>query len=111
MIIKPSDLKKIHTKVLLNALRSARANEDNQEKIVNNIISIRGYTIGFYQRGCDRVKLHKRPDEDIIIDIDHSGGKVSVAELKAELAMREHVPNKIEAKKIRQDKAHAKRNR
>lgn len=35
----------------------------------------------------------------------------SIDELKAELATREHIPNKEEAKKIRQQKAWSKRNR
>jgi len=38
-------------------------------------------------------------------------GSVSVEELKAELALREHIPNKAEAKKLRQEAAKEKRNR
>jgi hypothetical protein len=40
-----------------------------------------------------------------------SGPKYSVEDIKAELATREHIPNKAEAKKIRQQKAKEKRNR
>jgi hypothetical protein len=36
---------------------------------------------------------------------------VSIDELKAELATREHIPNKQEARKIRQEKAFAKKHR
>lgn len=46
-------------------------------------------------------------------DVCDNGGmpdtSVSIEQLKEELAKREHVPNKIEAKKIRQQKAKAKR--
>jgi hypothetical protein len=36
---------------------------------------------------------------------------ITLEQMRAELATREHVPNKVEAKKIRQEKAKAKRNR
>lgn len=36
---------------------------------------------------------------------------VSVGDIKAELATRPHVPNKAEAKKLRQRAAHEKKNR
>ncbi len=36
---------------------------------------------------------------------------VTIDQVKAELATREHIPNKAEAKEIRRKKAHDKRNR
>jgi hypothetical protein len=114
--MRPADLKKIHTKVLLNALRSARAHEDNQERIVNEIMFNRGYKISWNEKkGRDWIKLTLRPDKDIIVELmnDRYIGEsaITVADLKAELDTREHIPNKIEAKAIRQEKARAKKNR
>ena len=42
---------------------------------------------------------------------DYVGSSITIADLKAELATREHVPNKVEAKEIRRAKAKAKKNR
>lgn len=42
---------------------------------------------------------------------DNPDTTVSLGQLKRELATREHVPNKIEAKAARKAKAHAQRNR
>lgn len=41
---------------------------------------------------------------------DHSGINLTIEELKEELSKREHIPNKAEAKVIRQQKAKQKRN-
>jgi hypothetical protein len=48
-----------------------------------------------------------------ILDVmgDHSGCVVTLAQIKAELATRPHVPNKAEAKVIRQERAKAGRNK
>jgi hypothetical protein len=53
------------------------------------------------------------PETEAGYDPFDSGGRcwVTLAEVKAELALRPHVPNKAEAKVIRQEKAKAKRNR
>jgi hypothetical protein len=40
----------------------------------------------------------------------HEQRLVTLNQVKAELATREHVPNKQEAKRIRQDRAHTNRN-
>lgn len=42
---------------------------------------------------------------------ENHGPEVSIKEIKAELAKREHIPNKKEAKAVRQQKAHAKKHR
>lgn len=40
----------------------------------------------------------------------HEDHYVSIAQVKTELATREHVPNKQEAKVLRQERAHTNRN-
>lgn len=40
---------------------------------------------------------------------DNGNSVISIKELKDELAKREHIPNKLEAKKIRQEKAKKRR--
>jgi hypothetical protein len=101
-----NDLKKIHTKVLLNMLRSARANESAIAKTTKEILHERGMCCG-----DTNAEWQFLPDHKIMITLNSRGNaKVSVAELKAELATREHIPNKPEAKKIRQEKAKQKRN-
>ena len=52
--------------------------------------------------------------DDVYLDVigeGNSGCIVTLAEIKAELATRPHVPNKHEAKAIRQEQAQAQRNR
>jgi hypothetical protein len=56
---------------------------------------------------------YKYPSTEIVI---HVGEKyenkiVNLAQVKAELATREHIPNKAEAKVLRQIKAKAQRNK
>ena len=49
--------------------------------------------------------FHGRYD---VLENDYSGWEVTTEQVKAELATREHIPNKIEAKAIRQERARMK---
>ncbi len=84
------DIPKLHTKVLLRYY-----NEQRQSN---------AYYI--WEHG-----LWEGHEEITAIEADYQHRKAIYKALKAELATREHVPNKKEAKKIRQEKAKAKKER
>ena len=77
-----SDLSGVHTRVLLRALQESSS----------------GYGSRWYEALGNGL-------------FDFGFAITTRDELKAELAKREHVPNKSEAKKIRQDKARVKKHR
>lgn len=106
MTITANVLSKLHTKVLLNALQSARRTQSHLATIIDRIVE---------ERGLAHVE---QPTEGLApveaIDLGDCWGEpctVTIAELKAELAKRPHVPNKQEAKAIRQAKAQANKNK
>lgn len=82
-------LKKRHTKELLNI-----------RDMIYRVSGYNRYDIPEDEVGCDPIN-------------DYSGGGcwVTLAQVKAELATRPHVPNKAEAKAIRQERAKAQRTR
>jgi len=86
------DFAKFHTKQLLSILDSARA---YRSRLFNygemNEDDYLAFKISPVFFGYDK---YEPPYES-----------VSFEELKAELATRPHIPNKVEAKKIRQEKA------
>lgn len=73
-------LKKLHTRQLLN--------------LRNRIYRVSG---GYWYK----------PENKMVYDVseNHQGMIVSLKQVKAELATREHVPNKKEAKALRQQRA------
>jgi hypothetical protein len=85
-------LKGLHTKQLMNLRKSLHAvNTWAQE---------------------DKSKNYRYSDEEIILLINDESCNhqvINLKQLKDELATREHVPNKQEAKLIRQQKAKAQR--
>lgn len=82
-------LKKRHTKELLNI-----------RDMIYRVSGYNHYDVTDGEVGCDPIN-------------DYSGGRcwVSLEQVKAELATRPHIPNKTEAKAIRQAQAKAQRNR
>lgn len=97
------DLKKYHTRHLLNALQEFRV-YNTVSQMYDYYSEQEIYTTGpnFY---CGK------RDGEFIVYLDHMTDPVTEDELKAELATREHIPNKIEAKELRRVKAKAQRNR
>lgn len=89
------DLTQVHTKQLLNGLRSFRAAESRAQEM------------GWY----DEVRTGPSHVSKEFLGFKSTDKVIepTLAEVKAELATREHVPNKQEAKKIRQERAQNKR--
>lgn len=93
------DFSKYHTKFLLKALQEFR---------VYKTATKMGYEItegssADFRSGFDQ-------DKNFIVYLD-DGTSVTENELKNELMFREHVPNKLESKIIRQQKAKTQKNR
>jgi hypothetical protein len=94
-------LPKLHTRLLLKALRMTRARGSHMAGIIEDIT-------GTPYPDQDEVQ-----EEDTVttVDADLIGGhweelsEVTIAQLKEELAKREHIPNKPEARQIRQERA------
>jgi hypothetical protein len=58
---------------------------------------------------CSGRNTYALKDEEVFYDpFDTRLHYVSLAQIKAELATREHIPNKKEARKIRQERAKAR---
>jgi|ERR1039457_2895310 hypothetical protein len=119
-MITAAILKNIHTKVLLKALRSTRAHQSH----TNKIIAQEAFDDEWRDATDDDVEARGTPflnlkDTESIVDAyllgyvydDHTPSSITVAQLKSELATREHVPNKLEAKEIRKKKALAGKNK
>jgi hypothetical protein len=90
------DLAKLHTRQLLTLLADARAfgpaghvyrNLPDKIRRANRTWDHTGHADDFLGKPCPGTECF------------------TIAELKAELAKRPHVPNKVEARKIRQEKA------
>jgi hypothetical protein len=114
--IGPEILKSLHTKQLLKALRkSCVAQEQLDARYFEfhdgdpDVARMHNVEPGSYNKDA-YYKNHAVAATCFGYD-DYIGSTITVADLKAELAIREHVPNKIEAKKIRQEKAKARKNR
>lgn len=86
-------LKSKHTKQLLNYLHDFQVYESSKYEDGDDEIS--------YTWSCEIVNGY----------MIHGDLYISKKQLKDELALREHIPNKTEAKLIRQQKAKEKKNR
>ena len=78
-------LSKLHTKVLMNLKQS-----------------------------CYRVNgggKYNTPEHEMVYNTSGHGNAVNLAQIKAELAKREHIPTKLEAKEIRKRRAKTAQNR
>lgn len=118
MTITKESLKSYHTKQLLNALRkccidqrqlddSALYNFDNDGEYIKEC--------GLSWNDFDKHEIYQRsivPPEALgHLSSEGWASVVTIAELKQELSLREHVMNKLEAKELRREKAKAKKNR
>lgn len=112
-MITAKHLKNIHTKVLLRALRQTRARNSSEIRLLESIADARGIKFS---------ELHSVTDEMLddyrrIVDAYSLGANflepssVTITQLKAELATREHVPNKKESVVLRKAKQKAGRNK
>jgi hypothetical protein len=110
-------LKKLHTKQLFNAMRKCCVSQEQLD--YNFDVECDGSMDPEYAKSCgattNKDEYYKKfvaPPEAFGYDPREGWtSEVTIADLKAELSIREHVPNKIEAKEIRRAKARAKRNR
>lgn len=124
MTITKESLKSYHTKQLLSALRKCCVNQQQLDEWYgpipeyNDIENVR-VREALLQMREDFGKYRDKPtyEQTRIVDAhcfgldDCVGSTITIAELKQELATREHVLNKIEAKELRRAKARAKKNR
>lgn len=92
------ELEKLHTKKLLDILSGIRAEK-----------SIRRRNIG--RRCCEYCNDYIGPDWNVEVKPHLVVCTEYIDRIKAILKTRPHIPNKKEAKVIRQEKAKAKRNR
>jgi ssDNA-binding Zn-finger/Zn-ribbon topoisomerase 1 len=104
------DLAKFHTKQLLNVMRMHHRNNAQLDRYAQeNYGGDSDIAAGFGEKIHDRESLYEVRTIDPVCfglpENDKTHEPVTIAQLKAELATREHVPNKKEAKMIRQDKA------
>jgi hypothetical protein len=113
MTLTAEMLPKFHTRQLLIALRKCCVSDAG----IQNVFE-RDYdgdpeyakTWGFER---DKSKIYAKeivPPRALGYD-DYCGSTITVADLKAELAKRPHVPNKQESKALRQAKAQAGKNK
>lgn len=94
-----TDLSKYHTKQLLEALDEFR---------VFNSCKQTGYDVDdFYSGNYNNEVVFG----ELIVFLNHDEDPVTHQELKAELATREHIPNSVERKELRRQKAKEQRNR
>lgn len=104
MTTTASVLPHLHTRQLLEALRMTRAIESRTAKLLDDPLEM---------RGLDAAEDTSSDDRTIVsgwwLGSNHDDSTVTVAQLKAELSKREHVPNKQES--IEQRKAKQQRNR
>jgi hypothetical protein len=108
MTITRDDLKRLHTRQLLNALRDVRTQISQANHSFRQMDEQRPITTFLSE-------VEVCTDENSVVEAyllgrtHDEGSEVTVVDLKAELATREHVPNKQEAKEIRRKKAQANR--
>jgi hypothetical protein len=109
-MITKDTLAKLHTRVLLKALRLSCASEQqlwkiNEDRAAIGLPALEAFASKerYYQQAFVEPRALGL-EEGTRID-------VTIAELKAELATRPHVPNKQESKAIRKAKALDNRNR
>ena len=108
MTVTAKRLPKLHTKVLLKALQSTRAFSSNIDRIIESVCVERGLNV-VEQPSQDELDKKTIVDGFLIGGFYPEESTVTVAQLKAELAKREHVPNKQESIALR--KAKQQRNR
>lgn len=108
MTITAENLKSLHTKVLLKALRRSGIDDTQLVRLRSDT-----RTLGLPEDPTLRSKesLYERSlvhAWDLGFD-KYTQSEVTVAQLKAELATRPHIPNKIESKALRKAKAQSNR--
>ena len=103
-MITSRSLPQLHTKVLLRALRMTRARNSSETMLVDSICTARGVKVS-------DVTESMMSDHARIVAAWLLGGvygetesTVTIKQLKAELAKREHVPNKLESIALRKAK-------
>lgn len=96
------DLTKFTTRELLTVLRRAVAILDMGEQQIEQIHWDRAEADLTWMWEWDKAHFEKISSIDIT---GPNGGTFTVAEIKAELAPREHIPNKPEAKELRRQRA------
>jgi hypothetical protein len=114
MIIVAEDMKRLHTRVLLKALRMTRMRNSSEFQLLESIRVARGIPF----RDLESITEEMMTDHARVVEAYLLGGiygqtesAVTVEQLKAELATREHIPNKQESIALRKAKQQAGRNK
>lgn len=95
------DLRRFGTRQLLRALRRSCASDEQIEKInVDRAWALRPSLEAY----ADKATYYEHTQVDART-LGYRETTVTIAQLKAELARRPHVPNKREARKVRRQKA------
>lgn len=109
--LKPEFLKQLHTRKLLKVLRKTCVSQEQLDAWYLDVYG--GFEDLAEKAGFTPVKSEYEKRANIPAEVfgfeDWVQSEVTLADLKAELATRPHVPNKIEAREIR--KAKNKKNR
>lgn len=92
-----ADLPRLHTRQLLLAFRSARAQQHNMLQILREVLAVRGI-----RDLADGSWLNSTVTADLLGGTYEEHSTVTVGQLKAELSSRPHVPNKQESRLLRQ---------
>lgn len=105
-MINESNLKQLHVRVLLKALRLVRAQQHGMRKIFEHVFNVR----------AAREMTIPTPATTLVPacflgSVYEEESSVTIEQLKAELATRPHVPNKVEAKFHRRKAAKTARRR
>lgn len=101
-----ADLPKLHTRQLLLAFRSVRAQQHNMLAILREVLAVRGT-----HDLADVSWLGSTVPAHLLGGTYEEHTTVTVGQLKAELSRRPHVPNKQESRLQRQRAARAGRSR
>jgi hypothetical protein len=103
MTITVDSLKKMHTRALLKALWKECVSDEQYQKYRRECLD-RCEPIEYASKD-DYYKKHTVASTSFgYYEEQRIVSKVTVADLKAELALREHVPNKQESKVLRREK-------
>ncbi len=95
-----ADLPRLHTRQLLRALRTVRAQQHNMLRILKEVLAARNIT-----DLSDASWLESMVPAYLLGGTYEEHTTVTVGQLKDELSRRPHVPNKREGRRLRQKAA------
>src|SRR5579885_154067 len=103
MTVTVADLKRMHTRALLKALRLSCTSDEQVQQVNDDRMAANMWPLDDYTSKDAYYGLAYVPAPALGLD-DSARVDVTIAQLKAELATRGHVPNKQESKALRKAK-------